>query len=92
VSSGFNVQAIASATKGIEIRIVICRIMNRDDSVFSGSAIIHGSGKVITNQIKDMSIMISSFVFVFLFTIQNWIFGLLIWCVNDVNLQNIDLV
>lgn len=71
MSSGFNVQAIASATKGIEIRIVICRIINRDDSVFSGSAIIHGNGKVITNQIMDMSIIISSFFFFFGFTIQN---------------------
>jgi hypothetical protein len=59
---------MASMTKGIEIKAVICKITVSCILAASGGAvIIQGNGKVITNQISESKMIISSFFFVFCF-------------------------
>jgi len=55
-------------TKGMEIIIVICKIMNSWLCDASGFVTINGKGNVITNQIREIRIIISSFFFFFGFT------------------------
>lgn len=69
VSSGLRVQATARITNGIEIMIVICKIMNSWLCVASGFVMINGKGRVITNQITERRIINSSFFFFFGFII-----------------------
>ena len=56
---------MASATNGIEMKAIICKITVSWGLATFGSAIIQGKGSVTINQIPDKRLIISTFRLVF---------------------------